>query len=172
MELDFNRLNCLEFTKQPAQPAADPNGEELKILPIQNIQKSTRLQRSIIEGLKAGEPVYRLLLQAVEAIALITDEDEYYSQIRELIVAIHGEGLEKDLPLRMALEDTQRELKKLGTVLKRKNLTPETRKALQEALTAHIDREAQLKEAIDRTAQLTLDDLEQAQKWTCNGLKS
>lgn len=164
MELNLNRLNGLEFTEQPAQQAADPDGEELKILPLQNIRESEQLQRDIVEGLRAGEPVYSLFLQAVKAIALLTGEEAYYTQIRELVAAVHGEGLEKPQPLRMALEDTQRKLKKLGAVLKRKNLTPETRKALQEALTAHRDREAQLKEAIDRTAQLTIEDLEQAKK--------
>lgn len=164
MELNLTRLNCLEFEEQPTQPAADPDGEGLKILPLQNIRESEQLQRDIIEGLRAGSSVYSLFLQAVKAISLLTGEEAYYSQIREDLIAVHGEGLEKPQPLKMALDDTQRELKRLGAVLKRKNLRPETRKALQEALTAHRDREAQLKEAIDRTAQLTLEDLEQAKE--------
>lgn len=131
--------------------------EGLKVVALGDIRKSRELQASIVQGIKAGVPEYTLLLQAVEAIALLTGEKEYYSQIRESILTIHGEGLEKQLPLEWLLQDIQEDLKKIRATLKRKNLKPDTRRELEEAVIAHELREKEVQAKLDEARQLKLD---------------
>lgn len=139
--------------KDPVEEAV----EGLKVVALGDIKKSRELQASIVQGIKAGVPEYTLLLQAVEAIALLTGEKEYYNQIRESILTIHGEGLERQLPLEWLLQDIQEDLKKLRATLKRKTLKPETRRQLEEAVTAQALREKEVQAKLDEARQQKLD---------------
>ena len=131
--------------------------EGLKVVALGDIRKCRKLQASIVQGIKAGVPEYTLLLQAVETIALLTGEKEYYNQIRESILTIHGEGLKNQLPLEWLLQDIQEDLKKLRATLKRKNLKLDTRRELEEAVAAHELREKEVQAKLDEARQLKLE---------------
>lgn len=134
----------------------DETTGKLKLVSYENIEKSRRLQREIVSGVRAGTPETILLLKAVEAIVALTGEEKYYTEIRADLEAIHGEGLGVQIPLEWALADIQEELGKLRTAVKRKKIKQETKARITTAIVEHEAREQEIKKQIVEASQITL----------------
>lgn len=102
----------------------------------ENTKTSEQLQTAILKGLKAGEDVYSLFLQAAKAISLMTSNSLFYSQAEADLIAIYGAGLNYKPPLQHELQDTQERLQRLLEAEKREQ-PPDSRERIRAAIKAH-----------------------------------
>lgn len=102
----------------------------------ENIKASAQLQTAILKGIKAGESLYSLFLQAAKAISLMTKDELFYSQIEADTVAVYGAGLLQKDPLQKDLEDARKRLERLQEAEGREQ-DPDTKQRIQAAITAH-----------------------------------
>lgn len=116
----------------------------------ENIKTSSQLQTDILKGLKAGEDVYSLFLKAAKAIALMTSNSLFYSQIEADIEAIYGRGLQHKPPLQKALQEAQERLQRLLDAEQRE---PEgnSKERIKAAIKAHRAEIERLKGMITKT---------------------
>lgn len=115
----------------------------------ENIRKSEELQSAILKGTRAGEDIYGLFLQAVEAISRMTSNSVFRSQIEEDLRTIYGRGLLQTQPLTLELEETQERLRRLLEAEQREQ-DPDGRRRVAAAVQAHRKRIAELTELIER----------------------
>lgn len=115
----------------------------------QNIKTSSQLQTEILKGAKAGENVYSLFLKACKAIALMTSNSVFYSQLEGDIKAIYGQGLLDPLPLQIELQETQERLQRLRKALNRE-IEADEKDRIQRAIKAHEAKIAELESLIKR----------------------
>lgn len=73
------------------------------------------LTAGILTGIRSGQDIYSLFLKAAQIIALTTDNELFFDQIRQELPAIYGIGLQQAAPLRIELQAAQERLKKLET---------------------------------------------------------
>lgn len=78
-----------------------------------NIKASDSLQADILKGLKVGEDPLRLLLQATEAISLMTGNRQFFRQVSDDVREIYGNGFGCTVPLKDELEMTRQRLGRL-----------------------------------------------------------
>lgn len=131
----------------PPKPTETPYraGDALEVYRAyqKNIKASSQLQTDILKGIKAGESLYSLFLQAAKAISLMTNNGLFYSQIEADTVAIYGAGLLQKDPLQKALADTRERLGRLQQAEGREQ-DPDTKQRIQAAINAHKSRVAEL----------------------------
>lgn len=56
----------------------------------ENVKKSERLRAEINKGIQAGEPIYKVLLKAIECISLMTDDKLFYDMNKSNLQTIYG----------------------------------------------------------------------------------
>ncbi|MGL4546586.1 hypothetical protein [Eubacterium aggregans] len=56
----------------------------------ENIRRAGQLRADINKGVQAGEPIYKLLLKAIECISLMTGEKLFYDANKENLQTIYG----------------------------------------------------------------------------------
>lgn len=112
-----------------------------------NIHRSGTLQSDILKGLQAGEDIYSLFLKAVEAIALMTNDNVILNQAKGDLELIYGIGAEEEEPLQLQLEAVERRLYNLEESLLWYN-DPDEQRRLRRAITAHQQRAEKLRELI------------------------
>lgn len=116
----------------------------------ENIRTSGQLQTEILKGIRAGESVYNLFLKAAKAIALMTSNSLFYSQIEADIEAIYGRGLQHKPPLQKELQETQARLQRLLEAEQREQ-PPDSRERIRAAIKAHRAEIERLKGMITKT---------------------
>lgn len=136
--IDFSRLDSLagiapEFTYED-MPGTSQTEDDFVFVPVKAIRQANEFKEKMLSSLKTGDPDYLILLQAAEVIALFTKDEQFLMTVKETILAVHGEGLEREIPLEWLLENLEDNRARLEQTLKRKNLKPETRKRIEEAL--------------------------------------
>lgn len=102
----------------------------------ENIRAAANLRADILKGLQAGEAAEGLLLKACNIISLMTGDKFFYSQSEADLLAIYGEGMGAEQPLRYKLEQVQERLKNMQQALTRE-LEPDNRRRIERAITAH-----------------------------------
>ena len=99
------------------QADAQKLGIDRSLSIYQKYQKNTRLsaslQTEILKGIKGGEDIYSLFLKAAKAIAAMTANEVFYTQVEADIKTIYGVGLLQETPLQMELESTKERLQRL-----------------------------------------------------------
>ena len=113
----------------------------------ENTKTSEQLQTAILKGLRAGEDVYALFLQAVQAIALMTGNKAFYSQAEADLTAIYGRGLQEKPPLQMELQSAQGRLQRLLEAEERET-ERDNRERIARAIAAHRGTIAELERMI------------------------
>ena len=114
-----------------------------------NIKRSGQIQAEIVKGIQAGEAPETLLLKAVKAIALMTNDNVLYSQVERDIAAIWGAGLLKPTPIKEELAAVKQRL----TSLEEAELwetEADSQKRIQRAIEAHRARAAELEKLLDK----------------------
>lgn len=141
-KINFSRLDDLagmapEFTyeDEPGAAPAEPAKDNFSLVPERSIRQANELKEKILNGLSTGEPEYIPLMYAVEAIGLLTNDEQFSKTVKDTILAVHGEGLEREIPLEWLLESLEANRAKLEKTLNRTNLKPETRARIEAALT-------------------------------------
>lgn len=110
----------------------------------QSIQKAGYLNSDLLRGIKRGESIYKLFLQAVEIIGLLTGDTTMHSQASEDIKAIYGMGFLEPYPVQMELDEIRQRLSKLSEAIKQPGQPDDTLKRIYSAIEYHRQREMQI----------------------------
>ena len=77
------------------------------------IALADQLRAEVMRGLQCGEPVERLLLKAIQSIALKENDTVSYPEAKKTLIAIYGDALGQPVPLQIELEETEQRLARL-----------------------------------------------------------
>ena len=112
-----------------------------------NISRSGTLQSDILKGLSAGEDIYRLFLKAVEAIALMTNDNQLLAQAEGDIREVYGVSLQEERPLQMELEAVEQRLFNLEEAILWET-DADKQKRIQRAIEAHYNRAEEIRKKL------------------------
>ena len=114
------------------------------------IALAEQLRGEVMRGLRNGEPVERLLLKAVQSIALRENDTVSYPEAKKTLIAIYGDALGEPIPLQIELEETQERLEKLRKAYQEgEGVEPwDVQERVKNAIRAHESRVSLLKEKI------------------------
>lgn len=102
--------------KKQVQTQADADRAELFAIRKhyqENTLKSEQLRNSIMKGIYDGQPITDLFLQAIKAISIMNDCEEFYNIVSESVKAIYGLGLREPAALAAELADVTGRLEHL-----------------------------------------------------------
>ena len=113
---------------------------------------ANQLQVEIMKGLKSGEPVERLLLKALECIALKDNDTVSYPEAKKTLLAVYGDALGETIPLEIELEEYEERLQRLKKAYEEgKETEPrDTQERVKNAILTHENRIAFLKEKLGK----------------------
>lgn len=113
----------------------------------ENIRRSGTLQSEILKGLAEGQNIYSLFLKAIEAIALMTNDNIIKEQAEGAITTVYGIGQGEEIPLQRELEATEKRLFNLEESLLWCE-TMDDQRRIERAIEAHRHRAEKLRELI------------------------
>ena len=102
----------------------------------ENIKAAGNLRADILKGLQAGEEAEGLLLKACNIISLMTGDKVFYTQAEQDLIAIYGEGIGAEKPLRYKLQQIEERLSNMQQALDRE-LEQDSKRRIQRAIEAH-----------------------------------
>lgn len=108
----------------------------------EDLARANELQAEIFHGISRGEPAERLLLKAIESMALRDGDTVSYKEARENMKAIYGIGLGEEVPLQIELEEVEGRLTKLRESYEREKDSDQKDvvERLKNAIRAHEER--------------------------------
>ncbi len=108
----------------------------------EDLARANELQAEIFHGISRGEPAERLLLKAIESMALRDGDTVSYKEARENMKAIYGIGLGEEVPLQIELEEVEGRLTKLRESYEREKDSDQKDmvERLKDAIRAHEER--------------------------------
>ncbi len=114
------------------------------------IALADQLRAEVMRGLQCGEPVERLLLKAVQSIALKENDTVSYPEAKKTLIAIYGDALGQPVPLQMELEETEERLERLRKAFEEgEGVEPhDVQERVKNAIRAHEARIALLQDKI------------------------
>ena len=114
------------------------------------IAHANQLQVEVMKGLQCGEPVERLLLKALESMALKENDTVSYPEAKKPLSAVYGDALGQPVPLQIELEEFEERLERLRKAYEEgKETEPkDTQERVKNAIMAHENRIALLKKRI------------------------
>lgn len=114
------------------------------------IAHANQLQVEVMKGLQCGEPVERLLLKALESMALKENDTVSYPEAKKTLIAVYGDALGQPVPLQIELEEFEERLERLRKAYEEgKETEPkDTQERVKNAILAHENRIALLKKRI------------------------
>ncbi len=104
----------------------------------ENIRKAGRLRAEINKNIQAGEPIYGILLKAIECISLMTGDKLFYDANKENLQPIYG-ILEEPEILEVERQEVQQRLNNLKAAYEREE-APDAKRRIQNAIKAHEDK--------------------------------
>ena len=112
---------------------------------------ANQLQVEVMKGLQCGEPVERLLLKALESLALKDNDTVSYPEAKKTLLAIYGDALGEPVPLQIELEEFETRLERLRKAYEEGMETEpkDTQERVKNAIMAHENRIEVLKKKID-----------------------
>lgn len=111
---------------------------------------ASQLQVEVMKGLQSGEPVERLLLKALESLALKDNDTVSFPEAKKTLIAIYGDALGQPVPLQIELEEFETRLERLKQAYEEGKETEakDTQERVKNAIMAHENRIALLKKKI------------------------
>ena len=111
---------------------------------------ANQLQVEVMKGLQSGEPVERLLLKALESLALKDNDTVSFPEAKKTLIAIYGAALGQPVPLQIELEEFETRLERLKQAYEEGKETEakDTQERVKNAIMAHENRIALLKKKI------------------------
>lgn len=103
-----------------------------------NIRRAKQLRADINKGVQAGEPIYKLLLTAIECISLMTGEKLFYDMNKDNLQTIYG-ALGEPEAIEVERQEVQQRLNKLNAAYEREEAT-DAKQRIQNAIKAHQDK--------------------------------
>ena len=104
----------------------------------ENIRRAKQLRADINKSIPAGEPIYKVLLKAIECISLMTGEKFFYDMNKENLQIIYG-ILGEPEAIEIERQEVQQRLNNLKAANEREE-TPNTKRRIQNAIKAHEDK--------------------------------
>jgi len=108
----------------------------------ENIKRAGQLRAEINKGVQAGEPVYRLLLKAIECISLMTGDKLFYDMNKNNLQTIYG-ILEEPAAIEIERQEVQKRLNNLKAAYD-KERDPGAKRRIKNAIKAHQEKLEQL----------------------------
>lgn len=96
----------------------------------ENIRRAKQLRADINKSIPAGEPIYKVLLKAIECISLMTGEKLFYDMNKENLQTIYGI---------LGEPEVQQRLNSLKAANEREE-APEAKRRIKNAIKAHEDK--------------------------------
>ncbi|MFR8002555.1 MAG: hypothetical protein ACLU62_06500 [Hydrogeniiclostridium sp.] len=114
------------------------------------IALADQLRAEVMRGLQCGEPVERLLLKAIQSIALKENDTVSYPEAKKTLIAIYGDALGQPVPLQIELEETEQRLARLRKAYEEgEGVEPhDVQERVKNAIRAHEARIVLLKDKI------------------------
>lgn len=104
----------------------------------ENIRRAKQLRADINKGVQAGEPIYKLLLTAIECISLMTGEKLFYDMNKNNLQTIYG-ILGEPEAIELERQEVQERLNKLNAAYEREEAT-DAKQRIKNAIKAHQDK--------------------------------
>jgi len=104
----------------------------------ENIRRAGQLRADINKGVQAGEPIYKLLLKAIECISLMAGEKLFYDANKENLQTIYG-ILGEPEAIETEHQEVQQRLNNLKAAYDREEAA-DTKRRIQNAIKAHEDK--------------------------------
>ncbi len=100
---------------------------------------ANQLQVEVMKGLQCGEPVERLLLKALESLALKDNDTVSFPEAKKTLIAIYGDALGQPVPLAIELEEFETRLAHLKKAYEEGMETEakDTQERVKNAIMAH-----------------------------------
>lgn len=114
------------------------------------IALADQLRAEVMRGLQCGEPVERLLLKAIQSIALKENDTVSYLEAKKTLIAVYGDALGNPVPLAVELEETEVRLERLRKALEEgEGVEPwDVQERVKNAIRSHEARVTLLKDKI------------------------
>lgn len=104
----------------------------------ENIRKAGQLRADINKSIPAGEPIYKVLLKAIECISLMTGEKLFYDMNKENLQTIYG-ILGDPEAIEIERQEVKQRLTKLKAAYEREEAA-DAKRRIQNAIKAHEDK--------------------------------
>ena len=111
----------------------------------ENIKRVEQLRTDINKGVQAGEPVYKLLLKAIECISLMTGDKTFYDMNKENLQTIYG-ILGESAAIEIERQEVEQRLTNLKAAYE-KEKDPGAKQRIKNAIKAHQEKLKKLEEA-------------------------
>ena len=104
----------------------------------ENIKRAEQLRTDINKGVQAGEPVYKILLKAIECISLMTGDRVFYDMNKNNLQTIYGILGEPEV-IAVERQDVEQRLKRLMAAYE-KEKDPGAKQRIKAAIKAHEEK--------------------------------
>lgn len=104
----------------------------------ENIREAGQLRAEINKSIQAGEPIYGILLKAIECISLMTGDKLFYDANKENLQTIYGTLGEPEV-LETERQEVQQRLNNLKAAYEREE-APGAKRRIRNAIKAHEDK--------------------------------
>ena len=104
----------------------------------ENIKKSEQLRAEINKDIQAGEPIYKVLLKAIECISLMTGEKLFYDMNKNNLQTIYGILGEPEV-IAVERQEVEQRLKRLMAAYE-KEKDPGAKQRIKAAMKAHEEK--------------------------------
>lgn len=101
----------------------------------ENIRQAGQLRADINKGVQAGEPIYKLLLTAIECISLMTGEKLFYDMNKDNLQTIYGILGEPEV-IEVERQEVKQRLKNLMAAYEREEQA-DAKQRIKNAIKAH-----------------------------------
>lgn len=112
-----------------------------------DLARAHQLRDEVMQGLHAGEPAERLLLKAIESMALTENDTVSFAEAKQTMIAVYGDALAQKVPLQIELEEFQKRRERIKESYERFQNTeePDTLERMLNAIRTHDHRIEYLK---------------------------
>lgn len=104
----------------------------------ENIRRAGQLRAEINKGIQAGEPIYKVLLKAIECISLMTGDKLFYDMNKNNLQTIYG-ILGEPAAIEIERQEVEQRLKRL-MVAYEKEKDPGAKQRIKAAIKAHEEK--------------------------------
>jgi len=104
----------------------------------ENIKKSEQLRAEINKDIQAGEPIYKVLLKAIECISLMTRDKTFYDMNKENLQTIYG-ILGESAAIEIERQEVEQRLTNLKAAYE-KEKDPGAKQRIKNAIKAHEEK--------------------------------
>jgi len=104
----------------------------------ENIKRAEQLRTDINKGVQAGEPVYKILLKAIECISLMTGDRVFYDMNKNNLQTIYG-ILGEPEAIAVERQEVEQRLKRLMAAYE-KEKDPGAKQRIKAAIKAHEEK--------------------------------